>query len=487
MNLVRPADGPLHGIAGWILAVAGVLVAWHGLAPGAAHAWGEPAGGSQSEQPVREVEFSWGVEPIDLSRALSLALSRGYAAQISRLEAAQAGDVADATRGRFLPHLLVDSQAGWSNRINETFISGDGKRYGLDNLGNDPWLDVYLNQVLLDMGTLRRMERERLAEQVASLAEEQVREAVAYEVTRQYADLVRFESLADVARERIDQARWLEAETRHLADAGRVLAVDMEDVAIHLAAAEQRLLALGAEIVAARAVLRESLGAAKAPPGWPRVTAANLPAFAGAVVPSRVEIDKGVRAAPEVRMLELQTRMEDASVAAAKAERLPTLQLRGGYSHYGIKRFDNFEDEAYVFVGMHLPVFDGLQAKSSIRGARKARDVARLRYRSRIGEKGARAEGVAHRVAALDADLALAERRANASQSRLRLADRDLKAQRASVSVALEARERARQNSESAIALRHQRLELWASLQHELGQLAGAIGYPGQSASASGR
>jgi outer membrane protein TolC len=140
-----------------------------------------------------------------------------------------------------------------------------------------------------------------------------------------------------------------------------------------------------------------------------------------------------------------------------------------------------------VFVGMQLPVFDGLQAKSSIRGARKARDVARLRHRSRIGEKAARAEGVAHRLAALDAELALAERRAKASESRLRLADRDLKAQRASVSVALGARERALQSSENAIALRHQRLELWASLQHELGQLADAIGYQGQSAPASGR
>jgi outer membrane protein TolC len=169
--------------------------------------------------------------------------------------------------------------------------------------------------------------------------------------------------------------------------------------------------------------------------------------------------------------------MEEASVGAAKAERLPTLQLRGGYSHYGIKRFDNFEDEAYVFVGMHLPVFDGLQAKSAIRGARKARDVARLRYRARLGEKGARAEGLAHRVAALEAELVLAERRANASQSRLRLADRDLQAQRAPVSVPLDARERALRNAESAIALRHEWLERWASLQHELGRLAESIGY----------
>jgi outer membrane protein TolC len=186
-------------------------------------------------------------------------------------------------------------------------------------------------------------------------------------------------------------------------------------------------------------------------------------------------------------MLELQTRMEEASVGAAKAERLPTLQLRGGWSHYGIKRFDNFKDEAYVFVGIHLPVFDGLQAKSAIRGARKARDVARLRYRSRIGEKGARAEGVAHRVAALEGEVAIAERRASASQSRLRLADRDLKAQRAPVSVALGARESALLNAESAIALRHRRLELWASLQHELGRLAEAIGYKGPPVPANGR
>ena len=486
MNLARPGR-PVRTSAGWILAFVGLAVASQALAPATALALGELGSGSGDAQTSEEPDFIWDMGALDLAHAVSLALSRGYAAQIARLEAGRAGDVADETRGRFLPHLLVDSQAGWSNRISESFVAGDGKRYGLDNLGNDPWLDVYLDQVLLDMGLLRRMERERLAEEVALLAEAQVREAVAYEVTRQYADLVRFESLAAAASERVEQALWLAAETRHLSDAGRVLAVDLEEVEIHLAAAEQRISALGAEIIAARAVLRESLGASKAPPGWPRVTAASLPATAGAAVPSRHEIDQGVRAAPEVRMLELQTRMEEASVGAAKAERLPTLQLRGGWSHYGIKRFDNFKDEAYVFVGIHLPVFDGLQAKSAIRGARKARDVARLRYRSRIGEKGARAEGVAHRVAALEGEVAIAERRASASQSRLRLADRDLKAQRAPVSVALGARESALLNAESAIALRHRRLELWASLQHELGRLAEAIGYKGPPVSANGR
>jgi len=412
---------------------------------------------------------------LSLEEAVSLAVANGFAARIARLEAGLAGDIADETRGRYLPHLLIESQLGWSNRIGESFQALDGKRYGLDNLGNEPWVDIYLDQVLLDMGLLRRMQRDRLAEEVAVIAQDEVREAVAYEVTRQYADLVRLESRAAAALERVEQAAWLDRETRQLAESGRVLAVDREEVEIHLLDAQQRLDALRAERTSSRAVLRKSLGATRAAPDWPAVDAASLPIARDTDSPSSEEIDRALRAAPELRMLELRTRMEEASVGAAKAERLPTLQLRGGWSHYGIKRFDHFEDEAYVFVGIHLPLFDGLQAKSAIRGAQKARDVAHLRYRSALADKRARVERVAHRVAALEGELALAERRSQASLERQRLADLDLQAQRGPIASALAARERASLSVEKSIELRYRRLELWASLQRELGQLETSI------------
>lgn len=434
-----------------------------------------------------EDEPEWGPQRLTLDRAVSLALTHGFAARIARLESGRAAAVTDATRSRYLPQLLFDSQVGWSNRMDETFTDLDGKRYGLDNLGNEPWLDIYLDQVLLDMGLLRRLERDRLAQDVAAVAEEQVHEAVAYEVTRQLADLVRLESLAAALESRLEQASWLERETRHLAESGRVLAVDREEVEIQLEAAKQRREAVAAEGASARARLRELLGASGAPADWPAIDPGSLSELEGAALPSLEEIHQLLPSAPELRMLELRTRIEEASVKAAKAERLPTLQLRGGYSHYGIKRFDHFNDEAYVFVGMHLPLFDGLHASHAIRGARKARDVASLKYRLLLADKRARAESVADRVAALDGELALAERRVASSRERQRLADLALQAQRGPIEAALAARERSAQSVEASIQLRYRRLERRAALRFELGQLAGSIERGAESARWPGR
>jgi outer membrane protein TolC len=254
-----------------------------------------------------------------------------------------------------------------------------------------------------------------------------------------------------------------------------VLSVDREEVEIDLEEARQRLEMTRADVSFARALLRQALGASKAPADWPAVDVSGLSVIEAAELPSAEQMHRSLRSAPDARMLELQTRMEEASVGVAKAERLPTFELRGGYSHYGIKRFDNFEDEAYVFVGIHLPLFDGLQARSAIRGARKARDVASLKYRSLLADKRTRAERVAHQAQALGRELALAERRVESSRERRRLADLDLKAQRGPVAAALGARERAVRSVEATIDLRYRRLERRAMLQRELGQLAATI------------
>ena len=46
-------------------------------------------------------------------------------------------------------------------------------------------------------------------------------------------------------------------------------------------------------------------------------------------------------------------------VQAARAGRLPKLKFVTGYSHYGIKRFDNYDDELWVGVDFSIPIFDG--------------------------------------------------------------------------------------------------------------------------------
>ncbi|MFP8873609.1 MAG: hypothetical protein VCB42_03525, partial [Myxococcota bacterium] len=55
---------------------------------------------------------------ISLSQAVGRALGRGFLAQIARLESGQAEEQMLELRGAYLPQLLIEAQAGWSNRIN---------------------------------------------------------------------------------------------------------------------------------------------------------------------------------------------------------------------------------------------------------------------------------------------------------------------------------------------------------------------------------
>ena len=146
-------------------------------------------------------------------------------------------------------------------------------------------------------------------------------------------------------------------------------------------------------------------------------------------------------AVPELRILDLRRRMEELSLAAARAERLPTLSVRGGYFHYGTKRFDSFEDE--VAVGVDL---QGA-------GVRRVSNLERDRGREQGGRSGApalrrdaRRQARARRASwragwrRLQQQPALAERRATHRRERQRLADLSLQAQRGTLPQALAAR-----------------------------------------------
>ena len=68
-------------------------------------------------------------DSLRLADALTRALQKGVAAQIARLEAERAGHAAGEVRANYLPQVGLTSEAGWSNRYNETF-------YGADANGN---------------------------------------------------------------------------------------------------------------------------------------------------------------------------------------------------------------------------------------------------------------------------------------------------------------------------------------------------------------
>ena len=415
-----------------------------------------------------------GLVSLPLGEAVQQALREGFPTRIAGLETDQARELALEVLGAYLPQLGVSAQAGWSNRINEKMIAGDGKVYGLDNLGNEPWVDVFVQQALLDLPLWQRIKRENLGTELAELAELEVREAVAYEVLRVYSSVARLESLREAGAAHHHRLVALSEWAENLWDAGRILETERATIAVARDDAALAIESLDLELARLRGELRLALGDEDGTTPLLRTVPSSLPLAESTRFPEG--LDQVVLKTPGVRILELRREIEGASVSVVAAERWPTLVLRGGYSNYGIKRFDEFEDEGYIFMGMEVPLFDGLQNKHAVGGAQKALDIARLRYRSGVSAMRSRLLGLNRKLELLGRRLALAERRVESTAARSQVADVNLEARRGGLGDALTARERLLADTTAAVDLRFAQLEVWARLHRELGRLVSDLG-----------
>src|SRR5262245_16056072 len=422
---------------------------------------------------------------LTLSEAVSRALQQGAEARVARLEAEQADSALGEARSIYWPKAEVTSNAGWSNRQNDTIdtISGSDcpdqsqtclhKRYPLSALGsNASWLSVYIDQVLFDLSLWHGVERVELEREAAAVKETQERESISYAVTEQYLTVLRLQRLAQLDARRVSETEWLDQQATHLLEAGRALEAEREQVALTLEEARAQEAAQQLELEDARLSLWRAIGgSADAEPQF-ELAADSVPA---GTAPAEPGADDMLVAVPELRILDLRRRMEEATLAAARAERYPTLSMRGGYFHYGTKRFDAFETEVAIGVDLHVPVFNGFKTSSAIAGASSALEAARLRYDAMRESKRSRLRELGRRLASTQKQPELAERRARLAAQRRRLADLALQGQRGTVSEALPARAEVDRDERAAIDAYFDRILLWATFEREAGALTTAL------------
>ena len=416
-------------------------------------------------------------QTLTLAEAVSRALREGSDARIAHLETAQADAAAGEARSIYWPQASVSSEAGWSDQQNATInaINGQGelKRYPLSSLGsNASWLSVYIDQVLFDLSRWHGVERTELEREAAAVQEAQQRESVSYAVTERYVNLLRLQRLAALDEERVHEAEWLDRRAATLLGAGRALDADREQVSLALEDARVQAGQRQQEVDDASAALSRLIGSASDDPPLFELVPDSIPA---PTVSSDPVSDTAIGKAPELRILDLRRRMEEASLEAARAERLPTLSMRGGYFHYGTKRFDSFESEFAVGVDLHVPVFSGFKTSNAIEGASVALEAARLRYDAMRDNKRAKLKDLARQLAASQRQPELAERRARLADERLRLTDLALDAQRGSLADALSARTEADRARRTSIDVSSDRVLLWANFEREAGTLAKAL------------
>lgn len=413
---------------------------------------------------------------LTLSEAVSRALREAPEAKIARLEADRADDAVSAAHSSYWPHASLGSQAGYSNRLDEKLEAVDGKgrvrEYGLASLGSHAgWLNFYIDQLLFDLSRWRNIKRTELEAEAARIKQAERREAISLRVLKAYTDVLRLQKLLDVDRERIQQAEWLDEQAEALLRAGRVLPSEREQVVVHLDEARFDTSIRTSELANARTDLGLAMGGSEGERF--ELVPESLPAPVGPADDAAVETE--IRNSPELRVLELRTKMEELRADATRAEAYPTLGLRGGYSHYGAKRFDNFEDELHVGVDLEVPLFTGFRIQHSVAGATKAAEISRLRYRSVLESKRTRVRDLVRQLDALRQRPDLARRKAKLADERLRIADLNLRARKGGLDRALAARAEKTLEAESAVEAQFERVILWAQLKQESGLLSETI------------
>jgi outer membrane protein TolC len=413
---------------------------------------------------------------LTLSDAVSRALREAPEAKIARLEADRAGDAASAAQSSYWPHASLGSQAGYSNRLDEKLEAVDGngrvREYGLASLGSRTgWLNLYINQLLFDLSRWKNIKRTELEAEAARIVHAERREAISFQVLEAYANVLRRQRLLDLDRVHLRRAEWLDEQAEVLLRAGEALPSQREQVALHLDEARMAASIRNDELAKARTDLVLSMGGSD--DDRFELVPDSLPTPGTPMTDSVVETR--LQSSPELRVLELRAKMEELRAEAARAEAYPTLGLRGGYSHYGAKRFDNFDDELHVGVDFEVPLFSGFRIQHSVAGANKAAQIARLRYRSTLENKRTRIRDLSRQLAASRQRPELAQRKAKLADERLRIADLNLRAQKGSLDLSLAARAQSALEAEAAVEAEFEPVMLWAQLEQEAGLLSDTI------------
>src|SRR5262249_47180593 len=157
------------------------------------------------------------------------------------------------------------------------------------------------------------------------------------------------------------QATNLDTRSAAFAKVGRALPSDLALVRLGADSARADVEARTADLASAREAFMQTLelqddgnAAARAPVALVEDSLPHEDRL------GRLDTPAELSQAPDLRLLAFRQQLAQEMVKTAKAGRFPTVALRGQYSNYGPKRFDNYPDELRVGIDARLTLFDGM-------------------------------------------------------------------------------------------------------------------------------
>ncbi|MHB8836389.1 MAG: TolC family protein [Candidatus Methylomirabilia bacterium] len=354
--------------------------------------------------------------PLTLADAVDIALRSNPA--LAAAEGREAGSWAahDRAAAERWPQLRLESRLAHVNEVPVSEIPG---RAPLPLAEQDTWVTTAsLQQLVYSGGRVAALVRQagRSAE-AAGAARLRARQLVAFGAERAFRVLLATQGEIGVAAQNLASAE------DHLRVAGERFAAravarfDVLRAEVQAEEARQEVIRADGNLQVARALLLQALGQAS---GEYRA----LPP--AAEVPARAGVDEliaaAVRQRPDVLALERQLGAAEAGVAAARAERYPTLALAADYQYVTPESttvFSRWSAGALV----SLPILDGGRAGARRREAQAvlvqacaALDLARRQVEEEVRQAVAR-------VATAEAQVRVAVRQVEQAEELSRLAD----------------------------------------------------------------
>lgn len=354
--------------------------------------------------------------PLTLPEAVGIALKSNPALAAAEGRTSGARAVLDRAGAERWPQVRLESRVGRVSEVPTTRLAGMPP---LALAEQNSWITSATLQQLVFAGgrvdaTVRQAERGAAAAR-ASL--QRARQTAAFGAERAFFLLVAAQEETGVA------AKNLAAAKSHLRVAGQRLAArvtarfDVLRAEVQAEEALQEAVRADGNLAAARALLLQALGLS---------TGEFYAVAPEAAVSSRPELDtllaQALEQRPDLQALARQVEAAAEGVAAARAERLPTLALAADYQYVQPESTTLFSRWSVGAV-LSLPAFDGgraaarrLEAEASLVQARAALDLARRQVEAEVRLAAARA-------ASASAQVQVAERRVAQAEELARLAD----------------------------------------------------------------
>ncbi len=310
---------------------------------------------------------------ITLREAVRLALEQNPDVAIARLNESKAAEGVRAAKDPFIPRLTVGSGLAYS--------SG----FPLSIEGSAP--SVFQAQAVGFVMNRRQSHLVSQAKEVrrgAAIDTESQRQEAAHRAAVLFLEADRAARLAQAARRQLESLEKIAEAVRLRIEEGRELPVEAKRAALNLTRARQRVMALEADRRNAEASLAAVLGLDPS---------ADLQVAVEERPPLRVSVSAdGLQAAAienskELRRLESALAAKGFEIKAARAERLPQVDLVAQYALLG--RFNNYEDffrrfqrhNGQLGVAFQIPLFTGPGTEARVSQAES--DAARLRLELR--------------------------------------------------------------------------------------------------------